>query len=374
MKKLKVFALLTLALLVLAACSGSKAKDLKDEAVEFYRIDNYEKALEYFQEAQETKKNEVYEQWIAIVERTQGYVKKMEAFELNDAQMYVDEMKKLLPDTFEKEEREIVEEKIEKFQKEIDESTVLHDDGRALLAEIDEQAEDKDYAKAVTALKEMLEDHEYHPLFVEQVEEKIKMYEKLNQMAELSKEEQKKLEDKLKEQQAKAEKEKEQEKEVIELPEKQPEKKPEKQPEAKPNNAPMYSRSGQTVSLKGISLNMTESAVQAKLGEPEATEDEAGIKTWLYDNGQLIISMYAGRVDQVIYSPKNMSLAQLQGEFQKVAKEKRYKDDYGGHFYYNEGEVSLLMIKDEDQPAAYLLYPDDNFLTYMEEGDYYHPF
>lgn len=363
MKKLKVFALLTLALLVLAACSGSKAKDLKDEAVEFYRIDNYEKALEYFQEAQETKKNEVYEQWIAIVERTQGYVKKMEAFELNDAQMYVDEMKKLLPDTFEKEEQEIVEEKIEKFQKEIDESTVLHDDGRALLAEIDEQAEDKDYAKALAALKDMLADHDYHPLFVKQVEEKITMYEKLNQMAELSKEEQKKLEAQLKEQkEQQAKEEKEKEKEIVNLPEK------------KPVTAPLYSRSGQTVSLKGISLNMTESAVQAKLGEPEATEDEAGIKTWLYDNGQLIIGMYAGRVDQVIYSPKNMSLAQLQGEFQKVAKEKRYKDDYGGHFYYNEGEVSLLMVKDEDQPGAYLLYPDDNFLTYMEEGDYYHPF
>lgn len=372
MKKLKVFAVLTLALLVLAACSGSKAKDLKDEAVEFYRIDNYEKALEYFQEAQETKKNEVYEQWIAIVERTLGYVKKMEAFELNDAQMYVDEMKKLLPDTFEKEEQEIVEEKIEKFQKEINESTVLHDDGRALLAEIDEQAEDKDYAKAVTALKEMLEDHEYHPLFVEQVEEKIKMYEKLNQMAELSKEEQKKLEDKLKEQQAKAEKEKEQEKEVVELPEK----KPGKQPEAKPNDAPIYSRSGKVVSLKGIALDTRKSEVELRLGKPEKIDPEdAGLETWVYDNGQLLVSFYADSVEVVTYLPKDMSVKQMQDYFMKNAKEKRFKDDVGTHYYYNEDEVNLVMVKDYgDAAAAYLRYPDEMFLNLMEEGDNYHPF
>ena len=351
--------------LVLAACSGSKANDLKEEAMEFYRIDNYEKALDYFQEAYELKKKEELAQWILIVERTEGYVKKFDNFEFDDAQLYLDEIGKLIPESFEKEEVSLVEEKVKAFQKELDDAIVLHEDGAAILSEIDEQAEDKDYAKALAALKDMLADHDYHPLFVKQVEEKITMYEKLNQMAELSKEEQKKLEAQLKEQkeqQAKEEKEKDKDKEIVNLPEK------------KPVTAPLYSRSGQTVSLKGISLNMTESAVQAKLGEPEATEDEAGIKTWLYDNGQLIISMYAGRVDQVIYSPKNMSLAQLQGEFQKVAKEKRYKDDYGGHFYYNEGEVSLLMVKDEDQPGAYLLYPDDNFLTYMEEGDYYHPF
>lgn len=351
--------------LVLAACSGSKANDLKEEAMEFYRIDNYEKALDYFQEAYELKKKEELAQWILIVERTEGYVKKFDNFEFDDAQLYLDEIGKLIPESFEKEEVSLVEEKVKAFQKELDDAIVLHEDGAAILSEIDEQAEDKDYAKALAALKDMLADHDYHPLFVKQVEEKITMYEKLNQMAELSKEEQKKLEAQLKEQkeqQAKEEKEKDKDKEIVNLPEK------------KPVTAPLYSRSGQTVSLKGISLNMTESAVQAKLGEPEATEDEAGIKTWLYDNGQLIIGMYAGRVDQVIYSPKNMSLAQLQGEFQKVAKEKRYKDDYGGHFYYNEGEVSLLMVKDEDQPGAYLLYPDDNFLTYMEEGDYYHPF
>lgn len=351
--------------LVLAACSGSKANDLKEEAMEFYRIDNYEKALDYFQEAYELKKKEELAQWILIVERTEGYVKKFDNFEFDDAQLYLDEIGKLIPESFEKEEVSLVEEKVKAFQKELDDAIVLHEDGAAILSEIDEQAEDKDYAKALAALKDMLADHDYHPLFVKQVEEKITMYEKLNQMAELSKEEQKKLEAQLKEQkeqQAKEEKEKDKDKEIVNLPEK------------KPVTAPLYSRSGQTVSLKGISLNMTESAVQAKLGEPEKTEDEAGIKTWLYDNGQLIIGMYAGRVDQVIYSPKNMSLAQLQGEFQKVAKEKRYKDDYGGHFYYNEGEVSLLMVKDEDQPGAYLLYPDDNFLTYMEEGDYYHPF
>lgn len=349
--------------LVLAACSGSKANDLKEEAMEFYRIDNYEKALDYFQEAYELKKKEELAQWILIVERTEGYVKKFDNFEFDDAQLYLDEIGKLIPESFEKEEVSLVEEKVKAFQKELDDAIVLHEDGAVILSEIDEQAEDKDYAKALAALKDMLADHDYHPLFVKQVEEKITMYEKLNQMAELSKEEQKKLEAQLKEQkEQQAKEEKEKEKEIVNLPEK------------KPVTAPLYSRSGQTVSLKGISLNMTESAVQAKLGEPEKTEDEAGIKTWLYDNGQLIIGMYAGRVDQVIYSPKNMSLAQLQGEFQKVAKEKRYKDDYGGHFYYNEGEVSLLMVKDEDQPGAYLLYPDDNFLTYMEEGDYYHPF
>lgn len=368
MKKLKVFVVLTLALLVLAACSGSKAKDLKDEAVEFYRIDNYEKALEYFQEAQDTKKNEVYEKWIAVVERTQGYVKKMDAFELNDAQMYVDEMKKLLTDTFEKEDKEVIEEKIEKFQTAIDESTVLHDDGQALLAEIDEQAEDKDYAKAVAALKEMLEDHEYHPVFVEQVEEKIKMYEKLNQMAELSKEEQKKLEEQLKEEKAKEDKEKE----VVELPEK----KPGKQPEAKPNNAPIYSRSGKVVSLKGIALDTRKSEVELRLGKPEKIDPEdAGLETWIYDNGQLLISFYADSVEVVTYIPKNMSVKQMQDYFMKNAKEKRFKDDVGIHYYYNEDEVHMLMVKDYGKvPAVYLRYVDEMFLNLMEEGDNYHPF